>query len=235
VLTVTPPVEVITVSRITALPSFHPEAGTTFGGLPVHAFLIRHPDGPILVDTGIGHDNTPIDEWYRPDTIDLRTELAGRCVDPDASLTIINTHFHFDHCGQNHAFPNATIVVQRSEVQAAKQPFYTVDEWAAVPLDQTAVVDGDREIVDGIHVMHTPGHTPGHQAVVIRTRTETIVIAGQCILRADEWNHTEPSEKNLHDAHHRAAAADSIARLRALRPTLVYLSHDHAICTAPTS
>ena len=113
-LRVAPAVEVITVSRVTALPSFHPESGPTFTGFPVHVFLIRHPDGPILVDTGIGIGNETINDWYQPITVDLRHELAERGVDPDdPALTISNTHLYFDHCGQNCHFPSARIVVQK--------------------------------------------------------------------------------------------------------------------------
>ncbi len=61
-LQITPPIDVITASRITALPDFHPEAGPSFRGFPVHVFLIHHPDGPILVDTGVGQGSQAIDE-----------------------------------------------------------------------------------------------------------------------------------------------------------------------------
>lgn len=113
----TPLVEVIEVARVTALPDFHPEAGPNFTAFPVNAFVIHHPDGPIIVDTGIGTDNERINSWYRPVTCDLRAELTKRNVDPDSSLTIINTHLHFDHCGQNQDFPAATICAQHAEIE----------------------------------------------------------------------------------------------------------------------
>ena len=225
-LTAAPRIDVIEVSRITALPDFHPEAGAGFAGFPVHVFLVHHPDGPILVDTGVGFGNDIIDEWYRPRTLDLRAELEARNVDPDGALTIINTHLHFDHCGQNLALSAATIVVQRTEEAAATAPFYSVDEWARLPADRTRLVDGNVDVAEGVSVIHTPGHTPGHQAVVVRSNAETVVIAGQCIFRAAEWTDADPSSANLHDEAHRRAAADSLARLRALRPTRVLLSHD---------
>ena len=224
-----PRVDRITVSRITALPDFHPEAGPAFDGFPVQAFLIHHPEGAILVDTGVGLGNAAIDSWYRPRSVDLRAELATRKVDPDGQITIINTHLHFDHCGQNNAFPAARFVVQSAEVAAARQPAYTVKEWATLPPDRTWLVTGDAEVAEGVSVMHTPGHTPGHQAVVVRSRTGTLIFAGQCIFRATDWDSLDPPASNLHDENHREAAVESIVRLRALRPNVVYLSHDRAI------
>ncbi len=120
-------------------------------------------------------------------------------------------------------------MVQRREVEVAASPFYTVDDWAMLPADRTQVVDGDVELADGISVLHTPGHTPGHQAVVIRSTADTIVIAGQCVMRAAEWSADQPSTANLHDETHRDLAAESIARLRALKPSRVYFSHDRGV------
>ena len=198
-----------------------------FVGFPVHVFLVHHPDGPILVDTGIGLGNETIDEWYRPITVDLRHELQLRGVDPDnPALTIINTHLHFDHCGQNCHFPTARIVVQQAAAEIAATAFYTVDTWAELPVGRTMLIDGDAEIAEGVDAVHTPGHTPGHQAVVVRSAEETTIIAGQCVFRSTEWHDREPAASNLHDNDHRIVAAESIARLRAMRPTTVLLSHD---------
>ena len=229
-LTVTPRIETIIAARVNALPSFHPEAGPSFAGFPVHAFLIHHPDGPILVDTGIGFGNTKIDEWYRPTTLSMRSELQRRDIDPDSDkLTIVNTHLHFDHCGQNHSFASARIVVQKSEAEAAAILLYTISDWAALPQARTLLVDGDYTLAEGVDLIHTPGHTPGHQSIVVRSKNETVVIAGQCMFRATEWNQLEPNSANLHDADHHGSAKQSLERLRALQPTSVLLSHDCAI------
>ena len=64
---------------------------------------------------------------------------------------------------------------------------------------------------------------------MVRSTNETTIIAGQCAFRAAEWHDREPSPANLHDADHQLVAADIIARLRALQPTRVLLSHDESI------
>jgi glyoxylase-like metal-dependent hydrolase (beta-lactamase superfamily II) len=169
----TPLVEVIEAARVTALPDFHPEAGPTFAGFPVNAFVIHHPAGPIIVDTGIGTGNEHIDDWYRPIVCDLRAELAQRDIDPDSGLTIVNTHLHFDHCGQNQNFPSASIYAQQAEIDLlASDAHYTVAAWANMPLNRSTIIDGDQEIADGVSVLHTPGHTPGHQSVAYDPATK---------------------------------------------------------------
>jgi len=77
--------------------------------------------------------------------------------------------------------------VQDAELEAARQPHYTIDDWAAIPGHRARLLDGDADLCDGVQVLLTPGHTPGHQAVVINSLDETLVIAAQCIFRREAW------------------------------------------------
>lgn len=70
-----PVVERLTLARITKVPEWHPEHAT-FEPFPVHAWVVRHPDGPILFDTGIGYSNTAIDTWYAPEIVRLDSEVV---------------------------------------------------------------------------------------------------------------------------------------------------------------
>lgn len=76
-LTVAPRIDTIVSAQINALPCFHPESGPSFAGFPVNVFLIHHPDGSILVDTGIGTNNAAINEWYQPTSMDQRAHLES--------------------------------------------------------------------------------------------------------------------------------------------------------------
>jgi N-acyl homoserine lactone hydrolase len=221
-----PSIDVLTLALVSAVPEFHPERDS-FRPFPVHGFLVHHPDGPIVVDTGIGVGNSVIDSLYPHESVSLVEELHRCGVDERDVQLIINSHLHFDHCGQNHAVA-CPVMVQEAEVTAARQPHYTVDEWAAVPTHRLHVVDGDADVCDGIQVILTPGHTPGHQAVVIRSTDDVVVIAAQCIFRREAWL-GEAETSNLHGPEWHADAARSVARLRALQPTRVLLSHDAAI------
>jgi N-acyl homoserine lactone hydrolase len=225
-----PRIDVLELSRVVAVPSFHPSYGE-LDPFPVYGFVIHHSDGLIVVDTGIGLDNAFIDELYHHESVGLIGELHRHGIDERDVALIVNSHLHFDHCGQNHALA-APICAQAAEVEAAMAPHYTVPEWAAIPPSRDRVVDGDAVIADGVRVLHTPGHTPGHQAVVITAAHETVVIAAQCIYRSREWT-GGVEDHNVHGHDWRTAADDSLARLLALRPSRVLLSHDAPIVTQP--
>ncbi len=129
VLVSLPRIDVLSLARITAVPEFHPEHDT-FSSFPVHGFVVHHPDGAIVVDTGIGVGNSVIDGLYPHESASLVEELHRCGVDERDVQLIVNSHLHFDHCGQNNALA-CPVMVQEAEVTAAHQPHYTVDEWAA--------------------------------------------------------------------------------------------------------
>jgi N-acyl homoserine lactone hydrolase len=224
-----PRIDVLELSRLISLPESHPEH-STFEPFPVYGFLIHHPDGPIVVDTGIGFGNQHIDALYGHESQDLIAEINRCGVDERDVACIVNSHLHFDHCGQNSKL-RAPIVVQRAEVRAAEGEFYTVPEWASIPEERSRVVDGDAAVAAGVSVFLTPGHTAGHQAVVVRSSGGVVLIAAQCLFRASAWTDLPDGveSKNLHDDTWHEAAAESIARLRHLHPDRVLLSHDVAI------
>jgi len=209
-LAVLPRIDTLHLARILSVPVFHPEH-KTFRPFPVFGFLIHHPDGPIVVDTGIGSGNEFIDTAYPHESTPLVDELHRCGVDERDVRLIVNSHLHFDHCGQNAAL-DCPIAVQRAEISAAAAPLYTVPDWAAISPARSRVIDGDAHVAQGITAMLTPGHTPGHQAVVIRGGGETAVIAAQCIFRGAAWEHG-PEATNLHDKswHHQAHESDRTA------------------------
>ena len=224
-----PPVERLTLATVTSVPEGHPEHDT-FTPFPVHAWVIRHPDGTILVDTGVGLGNGVIDEWYHPQTIPLATALDHADLAPSEIAAVVLSHLHFDHCRQQDAL-SAPTYVQAVEFEAAKEPGYTVPEWAGIPKDRLRFVHGDEHIAEGIRLLSTPGHTPGHQSVVIEAGDERVVLAAQCAYRAEELRSGQPVSSNLHDESWAEAARDSLQRLRALAPFTAHLSHDTEIVT----
>jgi len=149
-------------------PEFHPLAGED--GI-VLAFAIRHPEGLVLVDTGIGEGDAWVDEHYRPRVRDVGEALRGAALEPADVRTIVHTHLHFDHCGQDRAFRGVPIVVQRAEREAANVAGHTVPGLVGFPGARYELVDGDSEIAPGVSVLATPGHTVGHQSVVVDTTT----------------------------------------------------------------
>jgi N-acyl homoserine lactone hydrolase len=218
------PIERLTLAVVTAVPEWHPEHAT-FEPFPVHAWVVRHPDGALLVDTGIGLGNSFIDEMYRPSVTPLADALGSVGLALSDIMAVVLSHLHFDHCGQQDLF-DSPVYVQVAEYEAAKTPGYTVPEWAAIPEHRLRLVDGDAQIAVGLRAIATPGHTPGHQSVLIETEGERVLLAAQCAFHADEIRRGEPVASNLHDDGARERARASLLRVRSFAPVTVELSHD---------
>jgi N-acyl homoserine lactone hydrolase len=209
------------------LPDDHPEAGRGRRSV-VFGFAIDHLDGAIVVDTGVGRGNDFIDQLYDPTVWALDELLAGVGIEPSSVAAVVNSHLHFDHCGQNSVYYGTSVplYVQADEVEAARQPLYTVPEWAEVPADQLRAVRGDETIAEGVRILATPGHTHGHQSVVVKADEGSVVVAAQAVWAIDEFLHEEATSANIDSEALRDVAVDSIRRLRALSPDAVYFSHD---------
>jgi N-acyl homoserine lactone hydrolase len=163
--------------------------------LPIPAYLIEHPKGTALFDTGM-HPDCQRDpaarvgervarlfdfDFHPGEEVSARLAALGR--DPARVDLVINSHFHFDHCGGNALVPNATLVVQRREWQAGMDP----DAAAKSGFDprdfdlghKLRLIDGEHDLFgDGSVVcLPTHGHTPGHQSLKLRLAGGDIVLA----------------------------------------------------------
>ena len=213
----------------TPLPDWHPRADERVA--EVYGFVVRHPDGVIVVDTGVGAGNEFIEEVYQPTVVPLVEALHRTGIDERDVDAIVNTHLHFDHCGQNLALPTAPIWVTDAEVQAATQEFYTVPEWAAIDATRRRTTRDGEVIASGVRLLETPGHTPGHQSVAVDTADGLDVIVGQCCYCQAEWDAGvldcgEVTGGDRPDPHLLATAQQSLDRLRALEPRRVFFSHE---------
>jgi N-acyl homoserine lactone hydrolase len=222
-----PRVERLDHARVT-LPADHPAADLG-RSVAVHGFLIEHPDGAILVDTGVGVGNAFIDELYQPSRTELGGLLARMGIEPDEVVAVVNSHLHFDHCGQNPTmFGGATtFYAQAVEIESVEADrFYTDATWALAPHEQRRSINGDEQIADGVTVLATPGHTAGHQSVVIEAADRRVVIGAQVVWHGEELRSEVASRANVDPVPElQAAAVESIRRLKSLEPEVVHLSH----------
>jgi N-acyl homoserine lactone hydrolase len=140
---------------------------------PVFVHTIDHPDGLVLVDTGMIDSIPELDEEWHPTPYPLPPEVVA------GVALVVNTHLHFDHCGGNRLFPGVPIHLQARELADARsEEDYTVPEWIDFPGATYVEHQGDADILPGIRLLSTPGHTPGHQSVLVETGEGSVVIGG---------------------------------------------------------
>ena len=206
------------------LPQTHPLAGER---CPVFAYLILHPEGLVLVDTGVGGGQPGIEQLYRPLRRGLVYALEAVDLRVDDISAVINTHLHFDHCGENVLFPDRPIYVQRREYEASQEPLYTIPEWVAADALQYELVDGESEIFAGLRLIPTPGHTAGHQSVLLESEEGRAIIAGQAAYTAQEYARSEEGHTpGMEGAWDEEQYLETIRRLHDEAPERVFFSHD---------
>jgi glyoxylase-like metal-dependent hydrolase (beta-lactamase superfamily II) len=179
--------------------------------LAMRCLLVEHPDGLVLVDTALGNkedakflDIYGVENPGLEGATQLEDALATAGFVPADVKWVINTHLHFDHAGGNTTmdpellqdprrhvrptFPNATYVVQRGELEFARntnertrasympanfEPIAAAGRWK--------LLEGNAEVLPGIAARVTPGHVPYHQAVLVQDRGETLAFVADLI------------------------------------------------------
>lgn len=159
------------------------------------AYAIRHPNGVFLFDTGIGR-HPEVEELYAPVRWELDDQLAAAGLRRSDVVAVANCHLHFDHAGGNAGFPGIPIIAQRVEHETAlATEDYTIPGIAEFPGARYELLDGDAPIWPGLTVLPTPGHTAGHQSLVVETRQGRIVLAGQSFDFASDYARARLSQE----------------------------------------
>jgi len=197
---------------------------------PSYGHAIVHGDGVFLFDNGAGTGDPWIDERFTPRVIPIETALAEQGIALTDLTGAANCHLHFDHAGQNGRLPHdVPIFVQRREWVRVHEPDYTVAEWIDAPGLRYEVLDGEIEVAPGLRLLPTPGHTPGHQSLVVELPEGNVVLAGQAIQSRLEWEGaTDHAASGAWDAKDPAYAV-SVERLRSLDPVRVHFAHDPSV------
>ncbi|MFF5293489.1 N-acyl homoserine lactonase family protein [Paractinoplanes globisporus] len=206
------------------------ETGTEHARVePTLGYLIEHPIGLVLVDTGMGR-HPEVDAHYRPRRIPLTAALRTAGAKLDDIEYVVNCHLHFDHCGGNPELAGRPVFTQRSELSLARTTEHTIPELIDHPGARYEELDGEAEILPGVVIVPTPGHTAGHQSVVVTRRDGTIVVAGQSHDNASLFTGDVLSQR-AGVGHHPVW----IDRLLAFDPRQVVFAHDNAVWTPGTS
>ena len=171
----------------------------------MRCLLVEHDDGLVLIDTGAGNKETQkfydiygIENAGAGGRTALEDGVRAAGHDPAQVSLVVNTHLHFDHAGGNTfrdeggalrlAFPNARYVVQAGEYAYATHTnertaasYFPHNFQPVLDAGRLDLVDGEREILPGVRVLPTPGHTPHHQSILITSAGESAFFAADLI------------------------------------------------------
>ena len=198
---------------------------------PVHGFVVTHDGGAVLVDTGVGGPQHVLDDW-RVVNRSVADALAELDMSPADIGLVINTHLHFDHCGQNSVFGHAPVYVQRAELGRAERESRELYDWFGFMNARFELLDGDAEVLPGLEVITTPGHTAGHQCVLVRgdggdPATFDLLI-GDAAYTPRVYSDPDPSASDRlppGQASDLPAWRDSLRRIQSLSPDRVHFCH----------
>ena len=155
----------------------------------VHAFVLRTPEGAVMVDSGLG-EFPPFRPWA--ESVDRDAALAVTGVVADEVTSVVLTHLHADHAGGvvvngGPRFPNAVHHAHPSDWSFFGAPD-RIDGFTArgpmAELERLRMLDlreEDHVVAGGVRVVHAPGHTPGHRAVIVESAGESLLLAGDLL------------------------------------------------------
>jgi N-acyl homoserine lactone hydrolase len=200
-----------------------------------NCYLIKHTQGWMLWDTGVPDaiaampdGQKPQDpratHWKRPKTLASQLEQLG--VKPSDVTYVAVSHTHGDHVGNVGMFPQASLLVQKAEY-----------EWPGPnntprfkPEHPVTKLDGDKDVFgDGsVTILSTPGHTPGHQSLLVKLpKTGALVLSGDAVHFQDNWDHRRVPSNNV-DQEQTKASMERIAGILAKEKATLWINHDKA-------
>jgi N-acyl homoserine lactone hydrolase len=160
------------------------------GTLVDPCWVIRHPKGTLLWDTGLGDkvaenkNGVDIEVGHMQVDVTLLDQLKTIGLTPGDITYLSISHSHFDHTGNANGFPDATWILNKAEVAWAEtrpNQFVDPDRFNAYLNAKTEMIDGDYDVFgDGsVRILKTPGHTPGHQSLLVKLKKAgTVIISG---------------------------------------------------------
>ena len=200
-----------------------------------NCYLIKHGNDWLLWDTGVADaiaampdGQAPADpkatHWKRPKT--LASQLEELKLKPSDIKFLAISHTHPDHIGNVNMFPQATLLVQRAEYEWPNP----LGVGRFKPEHPVTKLEGDHDVFgDGsVIIIATPGHTPGHQSLLVKLpKTGAIVLTGDAVHFKDNWDNRRVPANNF-DKDRSAASLERIAEVLKKEKAQLWINHDKA-------
>jgi glyoxylase-like metal-dependent hydrolase (beta-lactamase superfamily II) len=208
-----------------------------------NCYLIKHADGWMLWDTGMSDAIAKTPEGVPAAsgllTLYVKTTLASQLqalnVAPSDVTRVAFSHFHSDHVGNANLFSSATLYIQEPEYDAAFGPDAARFGFAPRLYDRltgghVVKLRGDHDVFgDGsVTILSTPGHTPGHQSLLVQLPdTGAVVLSGDMVHFQDNWDQRRVPARNF-DKAQTLESMERVARLLEQRHARLWINHDKA-------
>jgi N-acyl homoserine lactone hydrolase len=205
--------------------------------IAVPCFLIRHPKGTLLWDTGLDpkfvQQSQSAPRGIRGTLeVPLEKQLLQLKLKPTDITWLAFSHLHLDHTGNANLFDSATWILNRTELQWASQPTgggpIAPDTFSAYKHAKTQLIDADYDVFgDGtVRILKMPGHTPGHQVLLV-----TLPKSGKVLLSGDLYHLRRDRQQKLvplfnTDRAQTLASFDRFERIAANTKARVVIQHD---------
>ena len=198
-----------------------------------NCYLIRHAKGLLLWDTGITDAVAAMPDGMvvangaitQRRTKTLAAQLTEIGVKPTDIIYVAVSHTHGDHVGNVGLFPSSTILIQGAEyewamTQAAKPAFAATQKFEKLSGDRDVFGDGS------VTILSTPGHTPGHQSLlVVLPKTGALVLSGDAVHFKDNWEQRRVPSLNF-NRDQTLASLQRIATVLEERKATLWINHD---------
>lgn len=172
--------------------------------IPIVAYLVQMSDGTnVLIDSGLPADMSamPIPPGAPPPSIgkNVQEQLAEIGLKPSDINYLVCTHYDLDHAGNHALFTDAELIVQRKEYEVARagHPRFASSrsQWDH-PALRYRQIDGDLELLPGLELIDTKGHTPGHQSVLVRLpNTGPVLLAIDAVRKQSSFVHDHKADR----------------------------------------
>jgi N-acyl homoserine lactone hydrolase len=173
------------------------------GKIAISCFLIQHPKGTLMWDTGLSpqfvkSDGAAAQGIHATASVALEEQLQQIGLKPASITYLAFSHLHFDHSGNANLFVGPTWILNKTELAWATGPGSGVVDGTTFSGYKTAkkkMIDGDYDVFgDGtVRILQTPGHTPGHQILLLRLKSGAVILSGDLYhLRSDVAGHIIP-------------------------------------------